>query len=75
MLDHGIQIQWSQQSTVASLYGVIFDFDMGQANLRYYNTLDHWIQIQWSPCMAFPKHSGLPVLRYSTKQIACKGRI
>ena len=61
--------------TVASLYGVIFDFDMGQANLMYYNMPDHLIQIHWSLWMAFPKHSGLTVLRYSNKQLACKGRI
>ena len=32
--------------------------------------LDHGIGTQWSPCMAFRKHSGLPVCHFSLNSLS-----
>ena len=51
---------------------ITFNMEIDQNVLRSYHPilegfhphrehgLDHGIQTQWSPCMVFPKHSGLP---------------
>ena len=61
----------SRRNTVAPLYGVsqtqwapcmaLCILFLRQADLREYNILEHGIGTQWSPCIVFPKHSGLLV--------------